>query len=360
MKRYGSAFAPLLAALLLGASPVARALDLDAPEVKAFIDEVVTRDHLKRAWVRRVMRAAEMRPPVVEAITKPAERVRAWFEYRAIFLTERRLKDGRDFVAAHRTELDAAARDTGVPGEIIAAIVGVETSFGRIMGNYRVIDSLSTLAFGYPARSAFFRSELEQFLLLAREAKFDPLTVLGSYGGAMGAPQFMPSNYRSLAVDGDHDGKIDLWNSWPDIIASVAHYFSFHGWHPGEPAVANADLWYPDIEDLPAGRLDLSSTVGALRAKGLEFETTLPEDAPAVFLALRSATGPTYRIGFHNFWVITRYNHSSMYALAVNELAAALAAPPVTPGSAPPTSAPAPATAPMTAPVPATPEGPAR
>jgi len=348
LRRTGPALALLLAVLALGASPAARALDLNDPQVKGFIDEVVARDHLKRAWVRRVLGAAEMRPPVVEAMTRPAERVRAWFEYRAIFLTDKRIRDGREFVQAHRAELDAATRDTGVPGEIIAAIVGVETSFGRIMGNYRVVDSLSTLAFGFPARSAFFRSELEQFLLLAREAKFDPLAVQGSYGGAMGAPQFMPSNYRSLAVDGDHDGKIDLWNSWPDIIASVAHYFAFHGWIAGEPAVASADLWDPDVEDLPTGRLDLNSTVGALRAKGLDFATSLPADAPAVFLALRNAAGPTYRIGFHNFWVITRYNHSALYALAVTELAQALAAPAPAAEAAP---APASAVPPPVAPV---------
>jgi len=314
-------------AVALGASAPAHALDVKRADVKAFIDEVSARDHLKKSWVTRVLKAAELRPAVIEAMTRPAERMRAWYEYRAIFITERRIKDGRDFVAAHRAELDAASRDTGVPGEIIAAIVGVETSFGRIMGNYRVVDSLATLGFEYPARSAFFRGELEQFLLLAREAKFDPLGVTGSYGGAMGAPQFIPSSYRSFAVDGDGDGRVDLWHSWPDIIASVAHYFSAHGWRSGEPIVASATLFDPDIEGLPAGRIDLSDRVDTLRARGVLFDTPLAEDAPAVFLALKDTEAPTYRVGFHNFWVITRYNHSSMYALAVAELAQALAVP---------------------------------
>ena len=320
-----SRLAPFAVAFCLLASSAAHALDVKRADVKAFIDELSVRDHIKRAWLVRVLGAAELRPPVVESMNHPAEHVRAWFEYRAIFLTDKRVREGREFLAAHRTDLEAATRDTGVPGEIIAAILGVESSFGRIMGNYRVLDSLATLAFEYPARASFFRAELEQFLLLSREAKFDPLTVLGSYGGAMGAPQFMPSNYRTLAVDADGDGRIDLWKSWPDIIASVAHYFSFHGWRPGEPAVAAAELWDPDIEGLPAGRLDLTETVGGLRARGVLFETSLAAEAPAVFLALRAADEPTYRVGFHNFWVITRYNHSSMYALAVEELAAALA-----------------------------------
>ena len=328
----------LLAAALLAGAP-ARALDVKRADVKAFIDEVSARNHIKRSWVTRLLRAAELRPAVIDAMTRPAERVRAWYEYRAIFITERRIRDGRDFVAAHRAQLDAASRATGVPGEIIAAIVGVETSFGRIMGNYRVIDALATLGFEYPARGAFFRGELEQFLLLAREAKFDPLGVTGSYGGAMGAPQFIPSSYRSFAVDGDGDGRIDLWRSWPDIIASVAHYFSAHGWQTGEPVVASATLFDPDVEGLPAGRLDLNDRIDTLRARGVLFETTLPAESPAVFLALKDAEAPTYRVGFHNFWVITRYNHSSLYALAVAELAQALTVADAAAAPAPPPAA---------------------
>ncbi len=313
-------------AAVVAASP-ATALDVNRADVKAFIDEVCARDHFKRAWVTKILRAAELRPPVVEAMNKPAERVRAWYEYRAIFVTDKRIRDGREFVSAHRAELDAAAGKSGVPAEMIAAILGVETSYGRIIGSYRVLDSLSTLAFEYPARAPLFRSELEQFLLLAREKKLDPLTVQGSYGGAMGAPQFMPSNYRTIAVDGDGDGRIDLWTSWPDIFASVAHYFVVHGWHPGEPVIAPAELWYPGVMGLPAGRLELNETVGSLHAKGVLFVTSLPAQAPAVFLALREPDGPGYRVGFHNFSVITRYNRSNLYALAVVELAAALAAP---------------------------------
>jgi membrane-bound lytic murein transglycosylase B len=316
-----------LAGALLAAPPAARALDLGRADVAAFVTEVVERDHLERAYVERVLGAAEIKPAIVDIMTRPAEHVRPWYQYEAVFLTERRIREGREFVAAHAAELAAATARYGVPAEIVAAIIGVETSFGRIMGSYRVVDALATLAFAYPPRAPYFRGELEQFLLLAREAKFDPLQANGSYAGAMGASQFMPRSYRSFAVDGDEDGSIDLWRSWPDIIASTAHYFAKFGWHPGEAVVAPADLWDPDIEGLPAGRLELGARVAELRARGVLFDSPLGEDAPAMFIALRAADAPVYRVGFHNFWVITRYNHSSMYALAVSELAAAIGAP---------------------------------
>ena len=194
------------------------------------------------------------------------------------------------------------------------------------MGKYRVLDALATLAFDYPARAAYFRGELEQFLLLTREAGVNPLTATGSYAGAMGAPQFMPRSYRAFARDGDGDGRIDLWSNWPDIVESVAHYFVEHGWKRDEPIVAVAELFDPDIGDLPGNRLELAQTVGTLHTRGVEFASPLPEDAHAMLVALREADGPSYRVGFHNFWVITRYNHSPLYALAVSELAAAIGA----------------------------------
>jgi membrane-bound lytic murein transglycosylase B len=328
--------AALAVVLALACAAPAAALDLKRDDVKGFIDEVCARDHFKRAWVAKILGAAEIRQAIIDLENRPAERVRAWYEYRAIFVTDKRIRDGREFMAQHRAELEAAASGSGVPAEIIAAIIGVETSYGRIVGPFREIDALSTLAFAYPPRAQFYRGELEQFLLLVREAKFDPLAVMGSYGGALGVPQFIPSNYRSLAVDADRDGRVDLWNSWPDIFGSVAHYFVVHGWHTAEPIVAAAELWYPGVAGLPAGHLELNESVGSLHAKGVLFVTTLAAEAPAVFLALREPDGPGYRVGFHNFSVITRYNHSNLYALAVVELAAALAAPaPAEPPAAP-------------------------
>ncbi len=332
---------PLLAALVgLGALLPARAaaLDLERPEVGAFVDDVSSRNHLDRAWVARVLGAAESKPSVIEAITRPAERVKPWHEYRAMFLTDKRVRDGREFYAAHRALLEEVATRTGVPGEMIAAIVGIETSYGHLTGRYRVLDALATLAFDYPPRAAYFRGELEQFLLLSREAGVDPLKATGSYAGAMGAPQFMPRSYRAFARDGDRDGHIDLWNDWPDIIESVAHYFVANGWRRGEPIYTGASLWYPDVEGLPANHLEFADSVGALHARGVEFDSPLPEDAPALFVALREPDAPAYRVGFHNFWVITRYNRSAMYALAAAELASALATAPE-PAAAPPPAA---------------------
>ncbi len=327
----------LVLAGLTGLAPaVAGALDVGRSDVQSFIAEVAKRNHLSRAWVARTLRAAESKPAIIEAMTRPAEKVKPWFKYRAIFITDKRINDGREFYAAHRALLEDAAARTGVPGEMIAAILGIETSYGRLQGPYRVLDALSTLAFDYPPRAPYFRGELEQFLLLSREDGFDPLKVMGSYAGAMGAGQFMPSSYRTFARDGNHDGRIDLWNSWPDIVESVAHYFVASGWRRGEPVYVTAKLWDPDVEGLPANRLELVETVASLRARGVELDSPLPDDARALFIALREPDEPAYRVGFHNFWVITRYNRSAMYALAAAELADAIAAAPITgpPGTA--------------------------
>ncbi len=212
------------------------------------------------------------------------------------------------------------SKSSGVAPHVIVGIIGCETFFGRITGKFRVVDALSTLAFDYPPRSSYFRAELEQFLLLAREEGFDTKAVLGSYAGAMGNGQFMPRSYRTWAIDGDGDGKRDLWGSWPDVIASVANYLADHGWRAGEPVVAPASLWFPKADGLVPGKLAPDSTVKALRDRGLAFETTQADKAPALFIRVDGDGGPELRAGFHNFGVITRYNRSTLYALAVNDL----------------------------------------
>ena len=321
-----AARAAVLAVLLALAAPprAAVAVDLKRPEVRSFVAEVVARDHFKRAWVRRMLTAAESRPAVIEAMTRPAERVRPWFEYRALFMTDKRIREGAEFYTTHRALLDDVAARSGVPGAIVAAIVGVETSYGRQTGRFRVLDALATLAFDYPPRAPYFRGELEQLLLLARDKGVDPLTATGSYAGAMGAPQFMPRSYRAFAVDGDGDGKVDLWGDWPDIVASVAHYLAANGWRRDEPVFAPAELWYPGVDGLSSGKLELNASVESLQRKGVEFTTALPAEARTMFVALRGADGPSYGVGFNNFWVITRYNRSSMYARVVSELADAI------------------------------------
>lgn len=316
----------VLVALLVSCAAPARALDLSREEVRGFITEMQQRHAMPRDWLEGLLGDATDQPRIVELMSRPAERVRPWFEYRAHFLTEQRIAEGARFWDAHRERLAAAERDTGVDPATIVAIIGVETFYGRITGGFRVLDALTTLAFDYPPRSGYFRAELEQFLLLLREERVDGRKAKGSYAGAMGAPQFMPRSYRAYAVDGDGNGQRDLWGSWDDVIASVANYLAVHGWRAGEPATAPGELWFPDADGLVAGNLQADETVASLRDKGLSFESPLPDDAPAVFIGVAGRDGPELRAGFHNFTVITRYNRSVLYALAVEDLGSAIAA----------------------------------
>ena len=317
---------PLSAALCLlcAAMRPAAAIDTGRPDVKGFIEQVSSRDSLDKRQLRRLLRAAKTQPAIIDAMNRPAEKAKPWFEYRSIFLTDRRIREGGDFWLAHRQQLDRASVRSGVAPEYIAAIVGVETFYGRSTGSYRVIDALATLAFDYPARAPFFRDELEQFILLARDMRFDPLAVKGSYAGAMGAPQFMPSNYRRYGVDADADGRIDLWGNWSDVCASVGNYLKEHGWNTGEPVLSEAAVDAAKAAELDGRKLALEETVESLEAKGVNLESLLPPEAPAMLIAADEPDGIRWRVGYNNFYVITRYNHSALYAMAVYELAAAL------------------------------------
>ncbi|MDP8986065.1 MAG: lytic murein transglycosylase B [Pseudomonadota bacterium] len=302
----------------------ALAIDVHRPEVKTFIDEVSTKDSIGKRQLRKLLRSAKSQPAIIEAMNRPAEKAKPWYEYRPIFITERRIREGTDFWIAHRQELDRASVKSGVAPEYLAAIIGVETYYGRLTGSYRVLDALATLAFDYPERAKFFRDELEQFILLTRDTGLDPLTVKGSYAGAMGAPQFMPSNYRRYAVDADADGRIDLWNDWADVCASVGNYLKEHGWNAGEPVLSEAAAQAGKAVDLDGHKLALSDTVDSLKSKGVAFDSALPPDAPALLVAADEPEGVHWRVGYNNFFVITRYNHSALYAMAVYELAAAM------------------------------------
>jgi membrane-bound lytic murein transglycosylase B len=315
----------VLACLALAAPVSAPALDESRPDVRAFIADVSSRHGFDAAELSRTFAQVESRPSILAAIAKPAERTLTWDEYRARFITDRRISRGIETGQQHAAALDRAAAG-GVPAEVILAITGVETFYGENTGKHRVIDALATLAFDYPRRSDFFRRELEQFLLMARTEALDPLAPLGSYAGAMGIPQFMPSSFLSYAVDGDGDGHRDLWNDWADVFASVGNYLSVHGWRAGEPVMAAADASGARLDGVVTDKLDLAETVGSLRDRGVRFSTALPADAPAVLLALPGASGPEYRVGFRNYYAITRYNRSALYASAVNDLAEALGA----------------------------------
>ena len=306
-----------------GANPAA-AFDTHRTDVKSFIAQMADQYSFKKRQLRKLLAAAQFQPAILEAMDRPAEKAKLWYEYRSLFVSERRIREGTEFWLAHRQALDRASVSSGVAPEYLAAILGVETYYGRLTGSYRVLDALATLAFDYPARSKFFRDELEQFFLLTRDLKLDPLTVKGSYAGAMGAPQFMPSNYRRYAVDADADGHVDLWTNWSDVCASVGNYLKEHGWNAGEPVLGEANVDPDKIADLDGRKLVLEETVGSLKAKGVSFDSSLPPEAPALLIAVDEADGVHWRVGYNNFYVITRYNHSTLYAMAVYELAAAV------------------------------------
>ncbi len=300
--------------------------DLSQPEIRAFIKAVAQRDHLSRRRVRRLLARAQPLPQIIDAMNRPAERVLQWWEYRRLFLTEQRIEQGVEFWQAHRSTLERVAAEQGVPPEYLVAILGCETFYGRITGRDRVLDALMTLAFFYPPRADYFRGELEQFLLLVREEHIDPLKVKGSYSGAMGAPQFMPSAYRRYAVDEGHDHRRDLWSDWGDVLASIANYLRQNGWQPGQPVIADARLDPDPTFTLDDHGLDLDTTLARLNAEGVRVGLDLPGETPAILVSAEQQDGPSYRVGFQNFYVITRYNHSARYAMAVNDLAASIAA----------------------------------
>lgn len=315
---------PALLAALAISSP-AQALDAQREDVRAFVGEMAAEHGFEVGELAEMFAQVQPQPAIVALISKPAERSRPWHEYRAMFLTARRIGRGVTTAQMHSEAL-ARAETRGVPASVLLAITGIETFYGEVVGRQRVIDALATLAFDYPPRASFFREQLEQFLLMSREEALDPLVPLGSYAGAMGIPQFMPSSVRAYAVDGDGDGQRDLWANWSDVFASVANYLVLHGWRSGEPVMAPADVKGADLAGIEFGKVALTETVGSLRERGVDFETSLPADAPAVLLAFTGSSGPEFRVGFTNFYAITRYNRSQMYASAVSDLADAIAA----------------------------------
>ncbi len=322
----------ILAALLILVNPVLAAdkvaVDLTQKNVVEFIDEMVRVHDFEREALAAVLAKAEIKANIIKKISTPAERTLDWGEYRKIFMTPERVNAGAVFWQENRAMLDRIALETGVPIEILVGIIGVETYFGRITGNDRVIDALATLAFDYPPRSRFFRNELMQFLILAREEELDPTVPTGSYAGAMGRPQFMPSSFRAYAVDSTGDGKRDIWGNWADVSGSIANYFLKHGWRSNEEVATQASLgstWSGDVPS-PANTLKATDTVESLSKKGVLFATDLCADSTGELLTYQGDSGIEHWVGFHNFFVITKYNHSAMYALAVHQLGQQIAA----------------------------------
>lgn len=327
LKHWGAAL--VMVAPLLGMSGMAKAAPdgfapATHPETAKLVDELVAKG-LDRDRVTELMNQADYSQKVLDAMSRPAEGHLRWDQYRAIFMKESRIEAGVKFIAEHRETFDRAQAEYGVPPEVIAAIIGVETFFGKHTGTHRVIDSLSTLAFDHPRRGTFFRGELAAFLQLTLEQGIDPLSIKGSYAGAMGYPQFIPTSYQAYAVDFDGDGVRDLWHNPVDAIGSVGNYFARHGWKAGAPVVSAADG-----PGTPPSSVTFNKTkkpymsVSALEAAGVQVAGDVAGNTQVIPLALDLKQGYRYAVGYDNFYVITRYNHSHMYAMAVDELSQAI------------------------------------
>ena len=312
----------ILLSVLLCVPALAQASYAGRPEVQDFVRDLAKRHGIAESELKRVFAKAQRLDPVLDAIARPAERVRTWEEYRALLVTERRIAEGVEFWKKFPRTLERAEKKYGVAPEYVVAIIGVETFYGRNTGNWRVVDALTTLAFDYPPRAGFFRSELEQYLLMAREAGIDVFSVRGSYAGAIGIPQFMPSSARRYAVDFDGNGKIDLQRSRSDSIGSVANFLKLHGWQRDADVAVSARVAGDSWRGFMNGRFEPRHSMSELREAGIEFDSPQPAGASGVLIELANAERPSdYRVGLRNFYVVTRYNRSAMYAAAVADLA---------------------------------------
>ncbi len=317
-------WALLFAGLLLMPCLPAVASYHQRPEVRAYMAEVASEHGFELAQLQQLFADAQRNEQILEAIARPAERVRPWHEYRCIFLTQARIDQGVAFWEENQAALARAEMTYGVPASVVVAIIGVETFYGRHKGRYRVLDALSTLAFDYPPRSSFFRRELTEFLLLTREEAKDPRELYGSYAGAMGYGQFISSSYRAYAVDFDGSGVRDIWDNRTDAIGSVANYFRVHGWRQDAPVTRLLAAQQAPANLLSDG-LAVRHQVADLRRAGVQVPE-LADDTRVALVRMEGAAGDEYWLALHNFYVITRYNRSAMYALAVYQLSAAIAA----------------------------------
>lgn len=300
------------------------------PEATKIADELA-QEGLDRQQVLDLLASANKQELILERIAKPAEKVLTWADYRRLFVQPDRVAQGIDFWRQHAPLFDSVEAQYGVSKEMILAILGVETRYGRHAGTHRVLDALATLGFDYPPRASFFRGQLKELFRLQQKADIDIRTVTGSYAGAMGMPQFIPSSYLHYAVDQDQDGTIDLFNSPADVIGSVAHYFQAHRWQPGLPVAARArvsgDRWRTLVQELapPQTTLGLARQAGAVSLSCSEshfcFPPTLPDDTAVALIELQGEHGSEFWLTTANFYAITRYNHSYLYAMAAWHLA---------------------------------------
>lgn len=296
----------------------------DHPKASAFVEHMAAKHGFDKEQLRLTLNKAEKKQKILDAIARPAEKSKPWHEYRQIFLDDTRINLGVKFWNDNAETLAKVAQQYNVEPAIIVAIIGVETRYGSYMGSYRVLDALTTLGFDYPPRADFFAGQLEQFFLLAREQNQNPLELTGSYAGAMGYGQFIPSSYRHYARDFDGDGIADIWHNKQDAIASVANYFKAHGWQQGAPVTTKVKL----SETISAAELNSiarpTTAVSVWQEKGVLVPEGVDTDAPAALMEYDQPQSKEYWLGFNNFYVITRYNRSRMYALAVWQLSEAI------------------------------------
>lgn len=295
-------------------------------DVSEFIDEMVREKKMNREHLQGLFRETNKRQDILDLIARPAERVLVWHEYQKIFITSQRINGGKKFMADYADALTRAEQKYGVPAEIITAIIGVETSYGGNKGRHRVIDALATLSFDYPPRAKFFRSQLVEFLNLTQKENLNPRLPMGSYAGAMGYPQFIPTSYRDFAIDFDGDDFADIWTNPIDAIGSVANYFAAHGWLKNQPVIEKVAKLDKDSK-LPELRMNRFNrlTLADIKAAGVQpTNKNLADNLTAIPMAFTLPDSEFYLLGMQNFYVITRYNHSRLYALAVHELAEAL------------------------------------
>lgn len=293
------------------------------PDVKAYIAEVSQQYHWNPADISQDFSTVQIQPAILTSISKPYE-AKPWDIYRENFLQPERIQDGVAFFKKNRVVLEEAEKLYGVPAPIIVAILGVETKYGQVQGNYRILDALSTLAFDYPPRAPFFRKELTQFLVLCQELQIDPTTIQGSYAGAIGQSQFMPSSYRYYAVDYSNEGRSDLRNNPHDAIYSIGNYLKKNGWHADEPIATPAILRGHGYQQVDTASKKPLYTMHQLAGWGIipqYYPPVIPEK-PVGLIKLDTTQAPEYWIGFNNFYTIMRYNTSQQYAMVVFLLAA--------------------------------------
>lgn len=295
----------------------------DNDALNGFISKMVEQHHFEESDLKTLFKSVNIQQAILDAMAKPAEG-KPWHQYREIFMTESRINGGVQFWQQNEAALKAVEQQYGVPAEIIIAIIGVETKYGAFTGKYRVIDALSTLGFAYPKRSEFFLKELENFLLLSREEHIDPLQPLGSYAGAMGLSQFMPSSFRAYAKDFDQDQKRDIWHNPSDAIASVANYFVANKWERGAPITFQVSAKGDAYRQALSKGVKPDTTVEQLRKIGVNVPPALANSENAKLLSYPLIDGEELWLGLHNFYVITRYNHSPLYAMAVYQLSQAI------------------------------------